>query len=107
MGLEFETETQAAERSQREGGGRRYRIPERLYKTQDDRIVLEGDPDANSLFKRAGDTIPMPEAIELGLVKRDEKEESVKESSGNKKGKTAANKQRKPAQNKGAVKASK
>lgn len=76
MPLEFETEAQAIERSQKEGGGPRYVIPERLYKTKDGEVVLEDDPEANSLFKRAGDDIPMAEAIELGLVT---KEEPVKE----------------------------
>lgn len=56
--------------------GRRFQITEKLYKTKDGRIVPKGDPDANSLFKRAGTSIPMREAIELGLV---EKEEPVKD----------------------------
>lgn len=67
--MDIETGTRSA-------NGRRFEISERLFKTPDGRVVQEGDPEANSLFKRAGQSIPMQEAIALGLV---EKEEPVKD----------------------------
>jgi hypothetical protein len=98
MALEFETEAQAIERSQQEGGGARYKIPERLFKTKDGEVVLEDDSEANSLFKRAGDTIPMAEAIELGLVT---KEEPVKEKSAAKQADKPKDKKAPASKNKG------
>jgi hypothetical protein len=52
--------------------GRHFTVNQRLYKTADGRIVAADDPDANSLFKRAGQSIPMREAIECGLVSSEE-----------------------------------
>jgi hypothetical protein len=41
---------------------------ERLYRTEDDRIVPEGDPAARWLFAGAGAEIPAADAARYGLI---------------------------------------
>lgn len=45
-----------------------YIAPCRLYLTADDRVVGEGNTDAQSLLVRVGGTIPLADAIRYGLV---------------------------------------
>ncbi|HET9199242.1 MAG TPA: hypothetical protein VFN92_13430 [Solirubrobacterales bacterium] len=49
-----------------------FTLEERLYKTEDDEIVREGDPKAAVLYKGLGQKIPLEEAIGLGLTDGEE-----------------------------------
>lgn len=42
-------------------------ITERLYRTEDGRVVPEGDPDARWLYAVPGQRVPLEEAVELGI----------------------------------------
>lgn len=46
-----------------------FEVTERLYLTEDDKVVSEGDPDARWLYAVPGKRIPMSEAKKAGLVK--------------------------------------
>lgn len=45
-----------------------YRIPEHIYRTRDDRLVLHGDPDAAFLAYARGDEMSDDEARRLGIT---------------------------------------
>jgi uncharacterized membrane protein len=50
-----------------------YTCDARLWRTEDDRLVPEGDPDARFLFCSPGDEIPDEEAERYGLPGRGKK----------------------------------
>lgn len=52
-----------------------FEVEERLYRTEDDRIVPAGDPDARWLYAVPGRLVPMAEAEGYGLVEGAEPEE--------------------------------
>lgn len=103
MGVEFETIKDREQRAVE--AGERFAVTQDLCKTKDGRVVPAGDPEAHTVFKGEGQTIPMDQAVELGLV---EKEEPVREPAQNKQAAKAPNKQRKaPVKTKTKAKASK
>lgn len=66
-------------------------IDRRLYRTEDDRLVPEGDPAARWLWSIPGTRKPRAEAERLGALKPEAKQEAPKQ-----------NKARRPAGNKEA-----
>lgn len=45
-----------------------YRVPEHIWRTRDNRLVLTGDPDAAFLAYARGDEMSEDEARRLGIV---------------------------------------
>lgn len=76
--------------------------PRRLYRTADDRIVPEGDPDAAFLFACEGDEISDADAKQYGLTKAALTGEPAedKPAAPEKMADQPANKIRRPAENK-------